>query len=238
MNTLYQATRNISESSWFYATTSTKYGIRNVLDCAGKCQIRHSVDGNCNAFKYDNSSDLCDMGLVTFLEDPGPGETAVAIMVDTEVIDSLGRVCRGGESCCGPEATRTCGEGEGDCQGDWDCEGTLQCGEDNCAQSGGLWDAGDDCCERRCSSDRPCPQVSLRMSRGADTVFRPGARVSLTRSVLTPLAASQCAGPSAWTGHSSPCLSSPRPRRSTASPLLTSAADAGVTPRHPAVTAR
>lgn len=118
INTLYQATRNMSESSWNSVTTSTKYGIRNVLACAGKCQIRHSVDGNCNAFKYDNSSDLCDMGLVTFLEDPGPGETAVAIMVDTEVIDSLGRVCRGGESCCGPEATRTCGEGEGDCQGD------------------------------------------------------------------------------------------------------------------------
>ncbi len=159
MNTLYQATRNMSESSWYYATTSTKYGIRNVLDCAGKCQIRHSIDGNCNAFKYDNASDLCDMGYLTFLEDPGPGESPVAIMVDTEVIDSLDRVCRGGERCCGPEVTRICGEGEGDCHRDEDCAGTLQCGEDNCGQSGGLWDAEDDCCERRCSSDRPCPQV-------------------------------------------------------------------------------
>ena len=165
MNTLYQATRNISESSWSFATTSTKYGIKNVLDCAGKCQIRHSVDADCNAFKYDNTSDLCDMGLLTFLEDPGPGESPVAIMVDTGVIDNLDQVCRGGESCCGPELTRLCGEGEGDCQRDEDCEGTLQCGEDNCGQSGGLWDAEDDCCEKRCSSDRPCPQVKCRLGQ-------------------------------------------------------------------------
>ena len=57
--------------------------------------------------------------------------------------------------------SRLCGEGEGDCHSDEDCQGTLQCGEDNCpVQSGGLWDEEDDCCERRCSSDRPCAQVS------------------------------------------------------------------------------
>ena len=157
--TLYQRTRNISSSNWDSATKTTQYGIRNVIDCAGKCQIRQGKSGDCNAFKFDNESDSCAMGVVTFLEDPGPGENPETIMMDTDIIPSLNQVCRGGESCCGPEATRTCGEGEGDCQGDGDCQGTLQCGKDNCAQSGGLWDAEDDCCERRCSSDRPCPQV-------------------------------------------------------------------------------
>ena len=164
LETLYQATRNLSSSSWTSATTSFTYGIRNVLDCAGKCQMRHSKNSDCNAFKYDNTSDLCDMALLSFLEDPSPGESRVSIMVDTGVIHSLDMVCRGGDSCCGPEATRICGEGEGDCQGDEDCEGTLQCGEDNCVtqagQAGGLWDAEDDCCERRCSPDRPCHQVT------------------------------------------------------------------------------
>ena len=157
--TLYQRTRNISSSNWDSATTLTKYGIRNVMDCAGKCQIRKDQSEDCNAFKFDNGSDSCALGLVTFLEDPGPGERAETIMMDTDIIPSLDMVCRGGERCCGPEVTRICGEGEGDCHRDEDCAGTLQCGEDNCGQSGGLWDAEDDCCERRCSSDRPCPQV-------------------------------------------------------------------------------
>ena len=100
------------------------------------------------------------MGLVTFLEDPSPGENPETIMVDTSIITDLNLVCRGGENCCGPESTRLCGEGEGDCHGDEDCSGTLQCGEDNCPlQSGGLWDTQDDCCERRCTSERPCPQA-------------------------------------------------------------------------------
>ena len=97
---------------------------------------------------------------MTFLEDPEPGETSAVIMMDTDIIPSLNQICRGGERYCGPETTRLCGEGEGDCAKDEDCAGSLQCGEDNCpVKSGGLWDSQDDCCERRCSSDRPCPQV-------------------------------------------------------------------------------
>ena len=50
--TLYQRTENISSSSWDSATKSTKNGIRNVIDCAGKCQIRQSKTG-----KYFKISD-------------------------------------------------------------------------------------------------------------------------------------------------------------------------------------
>ena len=44
---------------------------------------------------------------------------------------------------------RQCGSGEGDCNSDSDCEGQLVCGDNNCGSSGGLWDAEDDCCEKR-----------------------------------------------------------------------------------------
>ena len=89
----------------------------------------------------------------------------MAIIVYAGVSDNMDQVFLGGESWCGPELTRLCGEGEGDCQRDEDCEGTLQCGKDNCGLSGGLWDAEDDCCEKRCSADRPCPQVKCRMGQ-------------------------------------------------------------------------
>ena len=105
--TLYQRTKNISTSNWDSATKSTKYGIRNVIDCAGKCQIRQGQTGDCNAFKFDNESDSCDLGLLTFLEDPGPGESPESIMMATDIIPSLNMVCRGGERCCGPEDNRS-----------------------------------------------------------------------------------------------------------------------------------
>ena len=56
-----------------------------------------------------------------------------------------------------------CGEGEGDCNHDLECEGLLECGHDNCAMTGGLWDNEDDCCQARCTADRPCDygKVSL-----------------------------------------------------------------------------
>ena len=54
-------------------------------------------------------------------------------------------VCKGGDSCC----TRLdkCGEDEGDCDSDDECQYGLKCGEDNCSQkSGFLWEPTDDCC--------------------------------------------------------------------------------------------
>ena len=61
--------------------------------------------------------------------------------------------------------------GDGDCNNDSDCEGSLICGNNNCNQEvllrfylwtffttrviwsrkGGLWDSEDDCCVRKCS---------------------------------------------------------------------------------------
>ena len=103
------------------------------------------------------------MGVVTYLEDPPPGDTAESIMVKEDIISSLKMWCRGSTNCCGKEATHLCVEGEGDCDHDDQCAGVLQCGQDNCAtQSGGYWDPEDDCCERRCSTDRPCPQVLIK----------------------------------------------------------------------------
>ena len=62
-------------------------------------------------------------------------------------------------SCCGPEWRRLCNEGEGDCDTDDQCSGNLECGTNNCAvKTGGYWDGEDDCCQRRCSADRPCGQ--------------------------------------------------------------------------------
>ena len=109
---------------------------------------------------------------MTYLEDPDVGETAVTVMISEEA-ENLKMYCRGGESCCGKESNRLCAEGdaallndviddgeagEGDCEHDDECDGVwLQCGTDNCSKSGGSWDPEDDCCERKCSSAKPCP---------------------------------------------------------------------------------
>ena len=50
--------------------------------------------------------------------------------------------CTGGDSCC--TSSNRCGENEGDCDFDVDCEGNLKCGIDNC--NGASFDDGDDCC--------------------------------------------------------------------------------------------
>ena len=114
----------------------------------------------CNAFKYNEQDQSCSLALLNYLEDPNDGEEATSIMISESAEQSLKMYCRGGENCCGREDNRLCDEGEGDCDHDDQCAGVLQCGQDNCAtQSGGYWDSEDDCCERRCSTDRPCPQV-------------------------------------------------------------------------------
>jgi hypothetical protein len=51
-----------------------------------------------------------------------------------------------------------CTEGEGDCNSNEECKGMLECGSDNCAQFPGTWGSEDNCCERRCTEDRPCGQ--------------------------------------------------------------------------------
>ena len=157
-STLYTATINISSSSWNSRVVSSRPA-SSVLTCAGHCQDRHESYGDCNSFYYQPASRQCDMGSLTFLEDPAPGETYVRLMVVEELVDTLKMYCRGGDGCCGVGSNRLCVEGEGDCDHDDQCAGVLECGEDNCAtKSGGYWDDSDDCCQARCSSDRQCLQ--------------------------------------------------------------------------------
>ena len=57
--------------------------------------------------------------------------------------------CHGGNTCCTPD--NKCGEDEGDCDTDNDCQDGLKCGEDNCSNKGNgnpnnEWNAEDDCC--------------------------------------------------------------------------------------------
>ena len=49
--------------------------------------------------------------------------------------------CVGGDSCCVEGA---CGENEGDCDADSDCQAGFICGSDNC--NGDSFDDTDDCC--------------------------------------------------------------------------------------------
>ena len=98
-STLYTATINISSSSWNSRVVSSRPA-SSVLTCAGHCQDRHESYGDCNSFYYQPASRQCDMGSLTFLEDPAPGEAWLSIMVDTGVLEGLELRCRGGESCC------------------------------------------------------------------------------------------------------------------------------------------
>ena len=130
-STLYTATTNISSSTWVSRVVTSR-SARSVLSCAGHCQDRQLSWGDCNSFTYQATTGQCEMGAITYLEDPAPGETAVRLMVVEDLVDSLKMYCRGGDGCCGVGSNRLCVEGEGDCDHDDQCAGVLECGEDNC----------------------------------------------------------------------------------------------------------
>ena len=157
LTTLYTATVNQSSSSWVSRVVDTRPAA-SLLSCAGHCQDRQEEFGDCNSFAFEEASSSCQMGSITYLEDPSPGDSSVRLMVVEEVLDSLKMWCRGGDGCCGTSSTRLCQEGEGDCDEDAQCAGVLQCGTDNCPTSGGHWDDTDDCCQARCTPDRQCEQ--------------------------------------------------------------------------------
>ena len=50
---------------------------------------------------------------------------------------------QGNDQCCDHFEHGPCGEGEGDCDSDQECSGSLVCGRDNCP-----WGDGDDCCQK------------------------------------------------------------------------------------------
>ena len=57
------------------------------------------------------------------------------------LLDTGCNVPSGGWSCC--TTTNQCGIGEGDCDTDSQCSGSLKCGTDNC---GSNFPKGFDCC--------------------------------------------------------------------------------------------
>ena len=57
--------------------------------CAHQCLKYQTSSGLCNTYSFDNVSMTCSLASLTFLEDPYPGETAVTIMTDVNVVDSL-----------------------------------------------------------------------------------------------------------------------------------------------------
>ena len=79
-----------------------------------------------------------------------------------------GTVCNNifpGLHCCQASNNNLCVESEGDCDNDADCDGLLVCGNNNCLNwrpTAGLWDAEDDCCERRCTQDHKCVHGEVR----------------------------------------------------------------------------
>ena len=60
--------------------------------------------------------------------------------------------CKGGDTCC--TSSIPCGEWEGDCDSDDECQPGLVCGHNNCPLkpqgwwAHGKWDTTDDCCYR------------------------------------------------------------------------------------------
>merc|ERR1711962_840414 len=74
------------------------------------------------------------------------GDQSVMCDCDTGFTGSFceEKMCDGGDSCCGAKWHK-CGEGEGDCDYDTDCQNGLTCGLDNCV--GDSFDETDDCCE-------------------------------------------------------------------------------------------
>ena len=63
--------------------------------------------------------------------------------------------------CC--TAGNPCEEGEGDCEDDFECSGSLVCGNNNCKQFGNIFHPKDDCCVKPSfvSSSRPASSVDI-----------------------------------------------------------------------------
>ena len=136
-STLYKSSRNISTASFSKMLTKTVQS-STLLDCAHRCLYWETVEKLCNSFHYEASTETCQLASLTFLEDPRPGETSLAIMLDTSAGERLELRCRGGERCCVRNEVRLCGEGEGDCHHHSDCAEGLVCGLNNCNKTVGL----------------------------------------------------------------------------------------------------
>ena len=61
--------------------------------------------------------------------------------------------CVGGNVCCSQGINGDCKEGEGDCDDDRECEGSLVCGKDNCVGQTFDSDNSYDCCVAACKTE-------------------------------------------------------------------------------------
>ena len=108
---------------------------------------------------YNRSLEICKLAVLDFLEEPVAQAISKEIFVALSVLPELPMICRGGEHCCHRGHGSLCGDGEGDCNTDNDCDGALVCGNNNCLLkrvANGLYDDQDDCCERACTPEHPC----------------------------------------------------------------------------------
>ena len=72
------------------------------------------------------------------------GDTVEAVTDCCQHFENM--CCRGGGSCCGSlpdDEKQNCGEGEGDCDYDFECIPGYICGDDNCD-----WGGTGDCCTK------------------------------------------------------------------------------------------
>ena len=113
------------------------------------------------SFSYNGDTGECQLALVDFLENPEGDNKAKVFYIDVDAIPNIPMYCRGGYGCCHKDYTNRCGDGDGDCNVDEDCVGSLICGSNNCKNwrsLTGMWDSDDDCCERRCTKEHPCKE--------------------------------------------------------------------------------
>ena len=114
----------------------------------GDCDADHECQGSLVCGTHN-----CDWGYHDCCRKP-EGDEGKNCTSDVDCLDELvcgfdsfcRNPCKGATSCCSQGVSGYCKEGEGDCDGDSECEGSLVCGQNNCDNGG---DA--DCCTTPCT---------------------------------------------------------------------------------------
>jgi len=130
---------------------------RSVETSAEACRARCEHDPGCGFFSFWEKEIPDDVGCTLF------GETALFGKANETFAFITGpsacpeeteqpKGCQGGNGCCSLELP--CGLGEGDCDSNEDCEGSLKCGIDNC--QGPFFTDGQDCCSDKCYGGSSC----------------------------------------------------------------------------------
>lgn len=149
---------NCPEDSGFHDTHDCCYDpFAAVCDGGDSCCTSDypcgEEEGDC-----DEDSD-CEGDLLCGSDNCPAGETFETD--DDCCYDPFAVTCDGGDSCC--TSDYPCGEEEGDCDEDSECEEGLKCGRNNCPDEE-TFESGDDCCYE--------PDMSNRESCGLTCVCR------------------------------------------------------------------